>query len=345
RSGFRMGGTGGWRTVDVRQGLASDTTSCALADREGSVWIGFAGAGLTRWLGYNEWESWTRAEGLASDNILSVVRDASGTMWAATSAGLERVGGPRAAARFTDGTIRTLAATGDGDLWVAISGRGFSRFHPGTSTTPKIQAFPSVRHMLPVSDGSVWLTTESGIHHSREGRIERVFGDPGEQFYESLRARDGTLWFGSSRGLVRFREGAWTRIPPSEGIRGTHVVHLAETPDGALWFGYRDALGLSAITRGGIVHLTTREGLASNQISFLRTDARGNLWAGHDRGVDVLSGGRWRHYGEPEGLIWAHCNVDAFLADPDGSVWIGTSRGLAHYRPAANSDPDRALPV
>ncbi|MGH7751760.1 MAG: ligand-binding sensor domain-containing protein, partial [Gemmatimonadales bacterium] len=88
RSGFRMGGTGGWRTVDVRQGLASDTASCALADREGSVWIGFAGAGLTRWLGYQEWESWTRAEGLASDNILSVVRDASGTMWAATSAGL-----------------------------------------------------------------------------------------------------------------------------------------------------------------------------------------------------------------------------------------------------------------
>ena len=34
-----------------------------------------------------------------------------------------------------------------------------------------------------------------------------------------------------------------------------------------------------------------------------------------------------------DGLIWNDTDGDAFWADPDGSVWIGTSGGLAHYRP------------
>ena len=34
-----------------------------------------------------------------------------------------------------------------------------------------------------------------------------------------------------------------------------------------------------------------------------------------------------------DGLIWNDTDGEAFWADSDGSVWIGTSGGLAHYRP------------
>jgi len=61
-------------------------------------------------------------------------------------------------------------------------------------------------------------------------------------------------------------------------------------------------------------------------------DRRGWVWFGTDRGVDVLRDGKWRHYGQQDGLIWDDCNTDAFYEDVDGSVWIGTSRGLAHFR-------------
>ncbi len=36
-----------------------------------------------------------------------------------------------------------------------------------------------------------------------------------------------------------------------------------------------------------------------------------------------------------DGLIWNDTDGEAFWADADGSVWIGTSGGLAHYRPPA----------
>lgn len=61
----------------------------------------------------------------------------------------------------------------------------------------------------------------------------------------------------------------------------------------------------------------------------------------------VLSGGSWRHLSTEDGLIWDDTDGEAFWADPDGSVWIGTSGGLAHYRPprGGSSEPPVADPV
>ena len=48
-----------------------------------------------------------------------------------------------------------------------------------------------------------------------------------------------------------------------------------------------------------------------------------------------------------DGMIWNDTDGEAFWADPDGSVWIGTSGGLAHYRPSGSglSNPPVADPV
>ena len=40
-----------------------------------------------------------------------------------------------------------------------------------------------------------------------------------------------------------------------------------------------------------------------------------------------------------DGLIWDDTDGEAFWADADGSVWIGTSGGLAHYRPPSGGWP------
>jgi len=45
-------------------------------------------------------------------------------------------------------------------------------------------------------------------------------------------------------------------------------------------------------------------------------------------------------------LISNDCDGEAFCADSDGSVWIGTSDGLAHYRPRSGPPGEpRADPV
>ena len=72
----------------------------------------------------------------------------------------------------------------------------------------------------------------------------------------------------------------------------------------------------------------------SNDVTaFHGFDAFGNFWRGTANGVSVLSANSWTQMSTEDGLIWNDCDGEAFWADSDGSVWIGTSGGLAHYRP------------
>src|SRR5579864_7424475 len=59
----------GWETIGIDKGLPTNPTCCVLEDREGSLWVGLAGAGLARWIGRDQWQSWTRSEGLAGNNL------------------------------------------------------------------------------------------------------------------------------------------------------------------------------------------------------------------------------------------------------------------------------------
>jgi hypothetical protein len=62
---------------------------------------------------------------------------------------------------------------------------------------------------------------------------------------------------------------------------------------------------------------------------------RGRHWLGTDSGVAVLEGDRWIHYDTSDGLVWNDCNAHAYLPEADGTVWVGTSGGLARFHPAA----------
>jgi signal transduction histidine kinase/CheY-like chemotaxis protein len=42
---------------------------------------------------------------------------------------------------------------------------------------------------------------------------------------------------------------------------------------------------------------------------------------------------KWLHYGRADGLVWEDTNLNGFLAEPNGDVWIGTGRGLSRFHP------------
>src|SRR5581483_2823132 len=47
-----------WQFIGRPSGLGGEDVTALFADREGSIWIGISGLGLSRWLGYSEWQSW-----------------------------------------------------------------------------------------------------------------------------------------------------------------------------------------------------------------------------------------------------------------------------------------------
>jgi ligand-binding sensor domain-containing protein len=90
-----------------------------------------------------------------------------------------------------------------------------------------------------------------------------------------------------------------------------------------------------------MTHYGNDQGLRGEMTYFLGFDARGQLWAGSDQGVSILAQGRWTQYDHNDGLTWDDCDLNGFAEAPDGTVWIGTSGGLAHFTPSTLTRPVR----
>ncbi len=342
-----------WTLVDPSAGQGHTDVTALLADREGSIWVGIAGLGLARWLGYSEWQSWGAAEGLPHEAIWAIDRDDSGTLWVGTRDGLafSAAAVPSGWSRrpeFAGKMVLSLAHAHDDTLWIGTGNDGLFRLDlRGHRLAPVLVGGDKLfaPKILVDRQGYVWATSLGAIYRSAEpadGRIPAFEIQPvpdttsDEVFYQLAQDVQGRIWAAGIHGLAVYNHGQWTRLTPHEGLQSDHLGPVAPTPDGSLWVGYRDAEGLTHLVANGsawkAVHVGVRDGMVSDETTFLGVTPDGTLWHGADRGVEVLENGKWIHYGQLDGLIWDDCNSRAFLADRDGSVWIGTSRGLSRYR-------------
>jgi ligand-binding sensor domain-containing protein len=344
RSGY------GWDIIDTQRGLPADPVSAVFLDQEGSPWIGLSGSGLARWLGYPRWEGWNRTSGLSNSAIGGVVRDAFGTLWVGTDQGLNyRPAGKQswhmwppkqglAKANISELTLDQL-----GKVWVVADDVVY-RVDPNAKTAirfGKESGLATERTVSVVVDreGAVWVACVDGLYRGRvRGRkleFQRQLPNgraDSEAFGKVLADRSGGVWVAGTRGLHLFANGGWSRLTTRNGLSSDLVRYLAEAPDGTLWIGYGDAVGIShAVLSNGrirVTSITQDTSLHPGRAYSLGVDHRGWVWVGTDSGMDRYNGRNWRHYDRADGLLWDDCN-NAFLADEDGSVWLATSRGLS----------------
>ncbi len=357
---------GRWELVGTAQGLESDTVTTVLQDREGSIWIGLWGAGVARWPGTQEWTNWTTADGLSNNIVWAIRRDPSGTLWIGTDRGLIRFDSamrPRIWLR-KDGLggdkVKALAVGSDGAVWAGCLPGGVSRIDP---VTGHIRTFGSASGLADDrviglyfdTEQRLWVSTGEGLFRSTSAgpslRFERQL-PPGTRehttFYRFLGDRQGRIWVTSTQGLFRWERGNWTRFSTADGLKSNATTHVSEAQDGSIWVAYREPIGTSRLTfsRAGIEirHFSKKDGLPSDYILFLGQDARGQTWVGTDWGVAVMAGGRWIVYTHEDGLGWDDCAANAFWPERDGSVWIGTLKGLTRFRPENRPQPLPAPP-
>jgi signal transduction histidine kinase/CheY-like chemotaxis protein/ligand-binding sensor domain-containing protein len=341
-----------WRLIDRHSGLVNTDVGALLADREGSLWVGLAGVGLARWLGYSEWENWGAPEGLPNESIWAIDRDGAGAMWVGTRSGLAFArGGPdspsqwTARPEFAGKMILSLAHSRDNSVWVGTGNDGLFRIDGATGQTASVLLDgrrPYPPQVFVDRDGYVWTSDWGKLYRSATpagpSMPRFVAQDVPDQaaddhYYQFAQDQQGRMWISSTHGLLSFDHGRWTRFTTSDGLLRNVVRPLTVGADGSVWLGYGDAVGMSHLVWSGAGWKLERTGFPAKLSSdFLGTGADGSIWYGTDKGVEVFSAGKWRHYGQADGMVWDDCNSRAFLAFADGSEWIGTSRGLSHFR-------------
>jgi signal transduction histidine kinase/CheY-like chemotaxis protein/streptogramin lyase len=343
----------GWSVVNRQRGLRKENTGAVIEDREGSVWIGMVGGGVARWLGRGVWESWKMDQGLPSDIVWNIRRDRRGSLWVGTSLGLTRIDGSGRTRTWTkeDGlggeNVRWLTETSDGSIWAAMKPGGLARID---SVSGKIR-LSSPKDGLPCDPEDLfvdrhdrlWLPTGCGLFVNEQpsvsNRVSRVETPEsfGRSAWKVMEDTQGTIWVTNRTALWSLREGQWREHRRTEGLLTDNPYVMVLAGDGSIWMRHRYDAGIDRLEVSGdrIVRATAvvpADPKTAAGTAFHGFDAFGNFWRGSTNGVEVLHGNAWTAFTTEDGLVSNDCDGEAFWADTDGGVWLGTSGGLAHYR-------------
>jgi diguanylate cyclase (GGDEF)-like protein len=311
-----------------------------LRDRDGALWIGTEN-GLHRLDADGRLASFGPEQGLAGRLVFSLLQLPEGDLAVGTERGLERVHDGAAtpwgsALGLPAAPVRSLLAVGDGAL-LAGGHAGAWRIGRGESTARRLIE-TRVEAMLEDRDGQIWLSTAGdGLFRYRDGRFDdrpaqlALSGRGSPALFED---REGLIWVGTTNGLYRIADGPVYGIDSARGLSDGYARVVMETEDGTIWIGH--AGGLDRL-REDRVEAVPLPGLGDRPASVLAlAPARdGGLWLGtYDQGVLHLpgpaGGAPLPRLTRADGLPADH--VRALLEDPDGTLWIGTTHGLARRR-------------
>jgi signal transduction histidine kinase/ligand-binding sensor domain-containing protein/CheY-like chemotaxis protein len=354
-SGLARWRAGLWTSFGVEQGLASNIVSSVTASRDGSVWIGMGGGGLLRWTGYGEWSSWTRSEGLADEFVWSTVRDSQGVLWVGAESGLYRNDPSGRFQPFAHteqpAPVYALAAASDGSVWAGDAGGTLRKIDSKATITEFHPGLKRIRRLLIDPDNRLWIFGTSGAYRSKQivtaNNIEfeavELPWPAGTTVFDGAVDTHGRVWLASNAGVALasdLDDGRVTTFTAKDGLRDSVANVIASDGEGGVWIAYREPIGLTRLNEiDGVwraTQVSSAEAPPIGLILGLGLDAHRRLWATGDRGAAFLENGKWQVFASSDGLVWDDCNSRALYAEPDGAVWIGTSRGLSNFH-AENS--------
>lgn len=310
--------------------LESGKITALLATRDGSLFIGCEGFGVTRWKG-GAFTHYGTNNGLPNADIHCFVEKPDGAVWVGTEGGLVLlrdvpVNTTTVRDGLGDNSVRALALDLSGNLYVATK-RGLTTI--GADGSIRTRIFPgrwnanALRAVWARDSSSVWVGATDGLYHItptnqtafniREGLpdpiINAIWGD-----------HSGAVWIGTYGGLARIRDGMIRLLPGLSPMAEDMINVILEDTEHNIWVGTRD--GLMRLSPSRFATLTTQTGLSGNNIMSVLEDRTGRIclgvWGG---GLNVISNGSVRVYPHPSEV--ARDSVLSLLETRDGSLWAG----------------------
>ncbi len=361
RIGLLLQDGDGWERLSARNGLRVNAVWSVLEDREGSLWIGLGGAGVSWSPGRGNWSAWTSLDGLPDDGVWGIIRDPMGRLWVGTNRGVGIWLPDEARWKVLtneDGifgdSVWKLVLGNYGEMWILSRRLGITRIDLET-LTPEIVTLPKrfvsgPTDMVMGPGGDLWVGGNQYLLKIRVGEEELTFEDipyPDEIIgcTEVVAvSKDDVVWAGGQNGLGRFDGERWEHFTKKDGLLANRVEYLSAESGTTVWIDYRESVGISrfelkadgpAVRRYG-----SEDGLTGDTVFLLQHDVLGRVWVGTADGLSVIStDGEVRSFDTGDGLIWNDISQGGLWSEPDGSVFIGTGRGLAYYRPSEETSP------
>jgi ligand-binding sensor domain-containing protein len=273
-------------TFTRKEGLANEYVFGIGIDHQGYKWFGTNAGGASRFKD-GQWKTFFPMHGLADYWIYAFTSQKDGTLWIGTWAGANKVD-PKTG-KFTtyvkqlvNEWVYGLGVDSKDRVWFGTEG-GVT-MHDGkswTSWTHKDGLGADNDQKLPFSANTgLGTRTRHDLTTSLEGMATY---NPNYVFAIHV-APDDSIWAGTwGGGVARYDGKRWHNMNNKQGLVGNIVYSIAQSKDGALWFGTNK--GVSRYDGKNWQSITKQHGLLEDNVYALSVAPSGEVWAGTRRGV------------------------------------------------------------
>jgi signal transduction histidine kinase/ligand-binding sensor domain-containing protein len=351
--------------------ISSNMITCLCEDRSGLIWIGTDGGGVNKLDPHPKKFALYRREpknpnSLSGNFVKSILEDHEGILWIGTlNEGLNRLDrrnqqwthfrhDPSKPYSLAGNSVSSICEDGDGELWFGTEG-GLDRLDRATGNFRhygesfgiygEVKIGKSVTALHVSDDGTIWVGTEVGF-----GKYER--STDRFTWFGTFLARSicpgppGSLWIGGYSTLVKFNVSSasfksYKNAPaPNQSISNGSVRSVAQSADGAFWFGTEEGLNRFDPPTGTFIPYYSQEGFPSDFVYAVMSDQHGNLWITTNEGVSRfdLRTRKFRNYGREDGLQSEEFNTGAYFQSKSGEMFFGGINGFNSFFPDSMKD-------
>lgn len=358
-----------FRKLDMRNGLSFNSVMCIKESSDGRLWVGTR-EGLNLYNGYEFTvfkHSPHNPADLSNNHINVIFEDSRKQVWIGTANGLNRYNPEPGnfsvwyaqgnAGGLSNSYVKSIAEENPNTLWVGTS-NGLSKFDIRKNTFTHVR-LPSAyaNNIIALFKDNlerIWMGTKGGLYVWQNGKARRVILNPAiENAGGTFEIRDikqdslGRVWVATEEnGVYAFEyrntglilKKHWTA--ENSGVLSNQVRRLLVEKD-RVWAATLSGLYLADLGKNTFTNISysirNPDGLSRGSIHDIVRDRFGGYW------IATYSGGL--NYYHPQNHLFRHFkqlpgaegglsenDVNGFLEDSEGNIWISTGRGLNHYR-------------
>jgi signal transduction histidine kinase/CheY-like chemotaxis protein/ligand-binding sensor domain-containing protein len=318
---------------------ASDTgpITALTGDAEGNLWAGSSN-GLRRFQHGKLIQSPSNFAPIG--DVTALAFDARNNLWIGTRIGLFYLERGKAPTRIETSLLKNQEITSlvvdlHDHLWVGTNSAGLLRYKNKqwqALTVADGLSSNSVLSLYEDREGSIWIGTSGGLDQLFDTKFLTFTGREGlphDDVYATLAARDGTVYVTTRSGLARIKDGKISSYRAPKGLHNAYCTALYESKDGTIWIGtgwglsyFRDDK-LTAVPNPTLSDLTILS-IAEDDAGIVATNSSSVHLCVRDNRLIVDP--RWppAAAGKPVKPF-----VFTALRDGNGTLWYGTSDGLA----------------